>query len=598
MLRGSEQTVVVVPPDGGWGWMVVLGSWTINLVVFGFFRAGGIVLLACVAHFGNSRSVVAWIPVLTVGLCFFMAPLSGVLVKRYAYRQVVFIGGMVCTTGLVLCHYATRIEYMFLGYGVVLGIGFGLVLGPNLAIVGLYFQRHRALATGISFSGGAVGTFLVGPLVEFLIEEYGLKGAFLILSAFLLHVCVAATLFRPIEEYYTCREGGRGDSSSYPNSCSSTNNNSPTSVRRSTFLGNSLKSESIPMIYVDSKECCANAANGDAIEMVDGGSVGSNNVDGIEINGNNFDFNLKRMTQGSRTGLLTVDDELQNLKDLAMCALYANHNGNHQMIPKIIVTSADGEAWCPSLRGSVEVLNNELHPAAVANYGLPRLLEADEPAGLCDDACDVALLTNKLLFLTAFGYGLTMSVYVAVMVILPDHVQNSVSGMTKMDGVICVSSASAGDLIGRIGVGWIVDKLANKKRFLYQASFFCFGFVVLLLPLACCYSVLVGMCLIMGLFFGVCLVHSPCFLAEYVGVAKLPLAMGYMLALAGVPTIALGPVIGGIRDSTGNYNASLWTMGSMLLVGATTWFFQPVIYSHQKRVDRERDENCMTPVKV
>ena len=70
---------------------------------------------------------------------------------------------------------------------------------PSLVIVGHYFKKRRALATGIAVCGSGVGAFVFGILGEVLIEVYGWKGAMWIISAICLNGVVVSALFRPIE---------------------------------------------------------------------------------------------------------------------------------------------------------------------------------------------------------------------------------------------------------------------------------------------------------------------------------------------------------------------------------------------------------------
>lgn len=63
---------------------------------------------------------------------------------------------------------------------IFLGIGFGLVYVPAVIAVGFYFEKWRALATGIAVCGSGIGTFLMAPLCTVLIKTYGWRGALLI----------------------------------------------------------------------------------------------------------------------------------------------------------------------------------------------------------------------------------------------------------------------------------------------------------------------------------------------------------------------------------------------------------------------------------
>lgn len=58
-------------------------------------------------------------------------------------------------------------------------------------------------------SGNAIGAFFMPPLLEYLIQEYGLKGTLLITSALQLHVLVSACLFRPTEVHVQIEENDR-----------------------------------------------------------------------------------------------------------------------------------------------------------------------------------------------------------------------------------------------------------------------------------------------------------------------------------------------------------------------------------------------------
>ena len=69
---------------------------------------------------------------------------------------------------------------LFITLGVVCGIAFGLVWTPAVVAVS-YFENRRALATGVVMCGSGMGTCVFAPLIFWLLENYGLRGTFLIL---------------------------------------------------------------------------------------------------------------------------------------------------------------------------------------------------------------------------------------------------------------------------------------------------------------------------------------------------------------------------------------------------------------------------------
>ena len=79
------------------------------------------------------------------------------------------------------------------------GIGFGLTYLPSIVIVGFYFDKRRALATGLAVCGSGIGTFIFAPLSAFLLDTYGWQGANWIISAIILHGVFLGALYRPLE---------------------------------------------------------------------------------------------------------------------------------------------------------------------------------------------------------------------------------------------------------------------------------------------------------------------------------------------------------------------------------------------------------------
>lgn len=66
-------------------------------------------------------------------------------------------------------------------------------------MVGYYFERRRALATGIACCGSGIGAFAFAPLCNYLLDLYGWKGATWILSGLVLHGVVFSLFYRPLK---------------------------------------------------------------------------------------------------------------------------------------------------------------------------------------------------------------------------------------------------------------------------------------------------------------------------------------------------------------------------------------------------------------
>ncbi len=73
-------------------------------------------------------------------------------------------------------------------------MGFCFIYVPSVVIVGLYFDKKRNLAMGLAAAGFACGNFIFAPLLRFLIQYFGWRGALIIASGFTLNCCFLGAL--------------------------------------------------------------------------------------------------------------------------------------------------------------------------------------------------------------------------------------------------------------------------------------------------------------------------------------------------------------------------------------------------------------------
>lgn len=66
-------------------------------------------------------------------------------------------------------------------------------------MIGKYFFKKRPIANGFAMAGSPVFLSTLAPLNQYLINEFGWRGSFLILGGLLLNCCVAGSLMRPLK---------------------------------------------------------------------------------------------------------------------------------------------------------------------------------------------------------------------------------------------------------------------------------------------------------------------------------------------------------------------------------------------------------------
>jgi MFS family permease len=75
-------------------------------------------------------------------------------------------GNFLVVFGIMMLSLSTTYWQVFLSQGICMGLGAGLLYIPSLALVGIWFDKKRAIALGIVMSGIAVGRWRCGDVKE------------------------------------------------------------------------------------------------------------------------------------------------------------------------------------------------------------------------------------------------------------------------------------------------------------------------------------------------------------------------------------------------------------------------------------------------
>ncbi|KAH8404142.1 hypothetical protein KR215_010316 [Drosophila sulfurigaster] len=194
-----DTAAVVVPPDSGWAWVVMVASFLCCTVIDGIVFCSASIQEHLMKEFGVSKFYVTFVSSLLSG-CYLMAgPFVSALANRFGFRPVTITGAIFSAICFGLSYYATSVEYLFIIYGVLGGIGFCMVYIPAVVIIGFYFEKWRALATGVALCGSGVGVFVFAPLTNFLLKETNWRMTLAIQGLMVLSCAIFGLAFRPIQ---------------------------------------------------------------------------------------------------------------------------------------------------------------------------------------------------------------------------------------------------------------------------------------------------------------------------------------------------------------------------------------------------------------
>jgi OFA family oxalate/formate antiporter-like MFS transporter len=149
-------------------------------------------------EFGWKRaqtSNVFTIAVVVFALTFIVA---GRLQDKFGPFWVSLTGGVLVSLGFFLCAYTHSLNYLYVCFGVIGGLGNGFGYATPIPVMAKWFPDKRGLAVGLAVGGYGGGSAIFGPLANLkLIPAYGVHTTFMILGViFLVMTVIGALLLR------------------------------------------------------------------------------------------------------------------------------------------------------------------------------------------------------------------------------------------------------------------------------------------------------------------------------------------------------------------------------------------------------------------
>ncbi|KAI2810932.1 Mct1p [Blomia tropicalis] len=532
-------------PDGGWGWMVVFGSFMIHVIADGVIYSFGLFYFELARHFGASKAVTSMVVSLMNGMTYCIGPIASALTIKYGCRTVTIVGAICTSMGLFLSVFVPNVYVLYLTIGICSGFGFGLMYLPAIVIVTSYFEKKRAFATGIAVCGSGIGTAIMSPLIEYMIKQFGWKGAMLVTSGLILKCCIFGLLFRPL-----------------PNVTDDRSINDPEATSNTYDLVDETKE----MISEKSE------LNGQLITTDDVEDDGDEQLD-------QFSLDQVDITQSAPRLSMPHNDHdrkgnCKSAKSMHSVQLYLNDvpmsmsNVNNE-------TKIRSQSFTPGFlyrkdtfySGNENVANNGKNnkkPNSLKNCFLFRWLNCSEDIiETFSEMIDLSLMRNYIFLIFSISNFLTSVGYHIPFIYLKDRIVELNVALPEEAGFFTAIIGVA-STISRLVFGYLADHSFVNRLWLYIISVTFCGLVIMANSFITSYQLMAIFCTLFGVTCGTYVSLTSVVLVDLLGLEKLTNAFGLILLFQGVASIVGPPFIGCLYDVYGNHDIGFYIIGAIV----------------------------------
>ncbi|OWF37862.1 monocarboxylate transporter 12-like [Mizuhopecten yessoensis] len=625
-LDSSSSAYSMPPaPDGGWGWVIVLSSFMIMLISDGFAFSFGVLFTELLDVFQESKSYTSWIASLFYGVPLICGPISSALATKYGCRKVQVVGGLIAFIGVFASTFANSVAMLCVTLGIIAGFGLSVGYVTSIVMVAFYFEKKRALATGLAVCGSGLGTFLFAPLIEYLIEHYTWRGSFLILSGVTLNLVVCGFLLRPLkfspQEQWkrkleafeklsktVSRSISKTSLSDYPRSRHTSHTDdvdsdsdtpdlehmSYSQVQLPTYIQNELKHAPENLVVEVTKTgknwqhvlrtshqnavTCSSSMNNVTSPSLNKTVINnSSRENGHLLNDDTGYIGEPKISLMDNGSVWKRDNQRRKRQAFQYYPLYRKdlfYRGNLMKLPHFEIRSCS----CPELHlGSMDEESSDGGDICRVNNLLKIPIHMIK---VFKAMFDLAVLRNPLFIVFLLSNFMLYFWYDVPYVFIVDRAKEF--GISEDKSSLIISSLGIANTFGQILYGIVGDRDIHLEL-LYGISLAVAGTSVALVPLFIDQTVLCILAACYGIFVSANYVLSSVMLVQYLGMDKLTNAYGLTMLLQGIANLVGPPVAGKLYDDSGSYDHTFYAGGFFIAASGLALLVIPVS-KYMKRI--------------
>jgi len=158
-------------------WLVLIASVIINLCI-GSGYAWSVFAKPVTEVLGISAAAAALAFTISNGIGPVTMITGGSIQDKFGPKWVIFCGAFMYGGGVLLAGFSNSATWLYLTYGVTMGLGMGLIYSCTIANTVKWFPDKRGLVSGLATAGYGTGSIIVPPIANAMIANMGILNTF------------------------------------------------------------------------------------------------------------------------------------------------------------------------------------------------------------------------------------------------------------------------------------------------------------------------------------------------------------------------------------------------------------------------------------
>ncbi|KAF3423515.1 hypothetical protein E2986_07990 [Frieseomelitta varia] len=560
-MNKSETTKL--PPDGSWGWMIVLAYSLNGICTISIMQGFGLIFKDTFPRLGFNATEGTIILNTNLAFGMILGLVNGPFLRIYGYRKMALVGSTFLSSGIITTAFAKSFTTLMISYGILASLGTTMTLSAF---------SGRAMSLAMTLIG--VGPIIVPQVTTFLISYYGFQGTILLYGAFTLHGYVGSSLLHPLKWHTkNAKSETVNDESFNENKMTDRENNDEESLNSVLDLTNKQRRRKTTISSIDHDAEIGSIYGLDIpyarqISETLNISLGEKDVDKYTIieNGQMEKERLRTQLKSIDTINLGSSIKIFEEKPLRKCSSINEFEmNNHQ------ITMENDTLLAQSNGNTISDANIDSNEKSEKKSTITRILNT------ISNCFDLDLLRDPIYVNMMLGMSVAIFAEINFSQLTPFFLMDMKISTNQIATVMSITASV--DLVFRTLAPFIGEWLHQPPRIMYLLTLlFVNGFISLIV-------VAIGL----GASKGIRSIYMSLVIPHYVPIHKLPNASGIQMIVNGAILLSAGPMLGIMRDNLGSFTPCIIVINCVTALTVIMWTVEMLII-RKKKLQNQKEQ--------